>query len=248
MLYVPFVAGILVARSLSWRVWLLGLSFTFLFFARESLVAWWRARRRQREAQNARRLMVVYLWLSVLFGAPLLIYSHLFGLVPVGVFALFLLAINTEQAGRLEDRTVLGETLAIIGLTATAPAAHYVARGSWEMTALWLWIVNILYFTSSVFYVRLRVVAANPRKEQAHEQMRRSCAYYHSFLLASLLVLATTRSLNLFALIAFGPVIGRAFWHLVNPPTQLNLWRIGMFEIAYSAVFLIFIALAFSRS
>jgi hypothetical protein len=248
MLSVPLVTGILVARGVSWRVLLLGLTVTFLFIARESLLVWWRAYRRGREATEARRLMVIYSGLAAVFGAPLILVYHLNGLVPLGVVAVILLGINTEQAGRLEERTVLGEILAIVGLTMTAPAAHYVARGAWENTALWLWALNALYFTSSVFYVKLRVSAAHAKEEEVRRQMRRNCAFYHSFLFAALLVFALTRSLNIFVLIAFAPVLVRAAWHLLRPAGQLNLRRIGILEIVYSVIYLIFLTLGFSLS
>jgi hypothetical protein len=248
MLSVPFVTGILVAGTVSWRVLLLGLSATFLFIARESLLTWWRARRRGREAGTVRWLMLIYLGLAGLFGAPLLFQHHLFGFVPLGLLAFILLGINTEQAVRQEERTITGEVLAIIGLTLTAPTAHYVARGEWESTALWLWALNALYFTSSVFYVKLRVLSVHSRKEQARQQIERQCAFYHSFLLMALLVLALTGSLNVFALIAFAPVLMRTAWHLLKPADQLNLRRVGVLEIFYSLIFLIFITLTFNRT
>src|ERR1051326_7839061 len=180
MLYVPFCMGILVAGSLSWRVLLLGLSMTFVFIARESLLLWWRARSRGKEASDTGRLMLIYFGLAALCGAPLIFFSQLFGLVPMALLVIVLLGINTLQAAQREDRTVLGESLAIIGLTLTAPAAYYVARGKWETVALWLWILSALYFTSSIFYVKLRVLALSARKEQARQQAWWSCALYHS--------------------------------------------------------------------
>ena len=110
--------------------------------------------------------------------------------------------------------------------------------------ALWLWALCALYFASSVFYVKLRVYWLNRRKEQARRQARFRCALYHAFLLAALLVLAVTGSLNLFALVAFAPVLARSFWQLIKPATRLNLRRIGVLEIIYSVVFLIFITLS----
>jgi hypothetical protein len=226
----------------------LSLSATFLFIARESLLIWWRARSRGREADAARRLLVIYLALGAICGAPLIFHHQLFGLAPFALAGVILLAVNAQQAVRLEERTVLGESLAIIGLTMTAPAAYYVARGSWSSVAGWLWALSALYFASSVFYVKLRVLTLHARQPQARERVWRHCAFYHSFLLVSLLLIAATGSLHLFALIAFAPVLIRSFWSLLKPANRLNLRRAGVLEIIYSLVFLVFTTLTFSLS
>jgi hypothetical protein len=248
MFSVPMITGILVARSPSWPVVFLALSTTFLFIARESLVVWWRSRQRGRSHREAQLRLAIYLGLAALFGAPLVFVARLFGLIPFGAAALVLLLINMKQAEQLEERTIIGEMLAIIGMTMTAPAVHYAARGEWQMTALWLWALSALYFMSSVFYVKLRVLTAHARSDDHRRQIRRRCALYHGFLLSALVALTLTGNVNLFAVIAFAPALGRAFWHVLTPASHLNLRRVGVLEIVYSLVFLAFIALSFSRA
>ena len=244
MLYVPFVVGTLVAARFSWRMVMLALSVTFLFIARESLLAWWRGRSRGQTLVEARRMMV-YLSLAAVFGAPLVLFYQLFWLVPLGIVTLALLAINARQAVRREDRSIGGETMAILGLTLTAPTAYYTASGASDGTALWLWAMCALYFTSSVFYVKLRVHWLNRRKPEARRHSWRLCALYHSFLLGALMVFAITGSLNLLTLVAFAPALARSFWQLAKPAAGLNLRRIGVMEILYSLVFLVFITMTF---
>src|SRR5262249_43133698 len=158
------------AGSFSLRLLMLGLSTTSLFISRESLLLWWRARSRGQKQDAARRSALVYLGLAALFGAPLVLVYHLYLLIVVGVATVALLLVNARQAVRREDRTTGGEILAILGLTLTAPAAYYVSRGAWESKALLLWGLCALYFASSVFYIKLRVYAVNPRKEEARLQ------------------------------------------------------------------------------
>ena len=245
MLYVPFVAGASVAGNFSWRVVLIALAMTFIFIARESILAWWRARRRGGDNRESRRLMLVYLGLAAAASAPLILVNRLYWLAPLGLASIVLLAVNAEQGARREDRTVAGEMIAIFGLTLAAPTAYYVARGQWDAVALWLWALCALYFASSIFYVKLRVHWLNRRKQQERRQALVRCALYHSFLLLALLALAVTGSLNLFALVAFAPVLARSFWQLIKPAAGLNLRRIGVLEIIYSVVFLIFVTLSF---
>src|SRR6185436_7202109 len=129
--------------------------------------------------------------------------------------------------------------------TMTAPAAYYVARGAWDQTAVWLWALSAAYFASSVFYVKLRVTGLHAKRPDDKRRARWQCTGYHAFLLASLLALAVTRSLPLFAMIAFAPVLARTFWSLLKPAQSLNLKRIGITEIIYSLIFLIFTTLTF---
>jgi hypothetical protein len=234
-----------VAGIFSLRVLALVMSSTFLFAARESLLQWWRGHSRGQAQIGARRTMLIYLMAAGLLTAPLVLASHLYLLIPAGAASFALLAINAQQAVRREDRTILSEMIAIAGLTMTAPMSYYVASGAWDGIAAWLWALCALYFASSVFYVKLRVYTISKRKELARRQTWRRCAFYHSFLLAGLIVLATTGKLSLFALVGFSPVLIRSFWHLVKPAYQINLKRIGVLEILYSVVFLVFITLTF---
>src|SRR5215216_789588 len=245
MLYVPLVVGVLVAGAFSLRVLALTLSASFLFIARESYLAWWRARSRGQAQPEARRRMLIYLGLAALFGAPLVLISKLFLLAPFGLATLGLLIFNARQAVRREDRTIGGEIMAIAGLTLAAPAAYYTARGRFDSTALWLWALCALYFASSVFYVKLRVYSVARRRELERRVSWRSCALYHAFLLAGLVALFFQGSFNLSILIAFFPVLARSFWQMANPAEKLNLRRVGVLELVYSLVFLIFITLTF---
>ncbi len=245
MLYVPLAIGALVAWSAPLPLWLLALSVTFVFIARESLLMWWRARSRGRQNGQALRFALSYLALAGAFGAPLLLVYHLYWFIAMGLAALTLLAINARQAVRREHRTIGGEMMTIAGLTLTAPAGYYAARSALDVTALWLWALCAVYFASSVFYVKLRVSTINPRTYEARRESWWRCAFYHAFLLASLLVLALTGSLNLFAFAAFAPVLTRSFWYLARPARRINLRRVGWLEMIYSMVFLIFTTLNF---
>jgi len=202
MLYVPFVLGVAVAGRVNWPVLLLLLSATAVFISRESLLVYWRARARGRDAAEAGRTLLLYLALAAAFGSPLILAFELLWLIPLGVIGAALLLINGAQATRMEERSMMSEIMAIGGLTMTAPAAYYAASGRWEMTALWLWLLSALYMASSVFYIKLRVYRLNPRKQAEQRQALRSCAFYHSFLIVALPALIFAGNLGLFAFIA----------------------------------------------
>lgn len=245
MLYVPFAVGVIVAGSFPVRALLLALTVTFVFISRPSMHAWWRARRQGQADKESLRALIVCIGLGIACGLPMLLIDKLFGLIPLGAASALLLAINAEQAARREDRAFANEIMAILGLTLTAPTAYYAVRGVWDAKAVCLWAMCALFFASSVFYVRLRVYSVNQRRERERARVWRGCALYHSFLLVSLVALALTGNLRVFALIAFAPALARSFWHLFAPGGRLNLKKIGVLEIVYSVVFLIFIALSF---
>src|SRR5262245_37101437 len=157
MLYVPFALGVAVAGWFSWPVLLLFGATTAMFISRESLLVWRRARNRGREAKEAGMLLAIYLAIAALCGTPLILVWRLHWLIPLGLFGAALLLVNAEQATRLDERSIAGELLAICGLTLTAPASYYVARGMWDKIAIWLWLLSVLYFASSVFYIKLRI-------------------------------------------------------------------------------------------
>lgn len=248
MFYVPFVLGLLVAGKFNLPALLLLLSATAVFIARESLLVWWRARKRGRQTQSAAeagRLLTIYFLIAAATGVPLIAVYKLYWLIPLGLAGSMLLLVNGWQAADFEDRTVQSEVLAIIGLTMTAPAAFYVANGQWGQIAWWLWGLSAAYFASSVFYVKLRVAWLHAKNASEKSRVRRQCVGYHCFLIASLLVLSVTGSLPLFALVAFAPVLARTLRSLLKPENHLNLKRIGIAEIGYSVVFLLFITLTF---
>jgi hypothetical protein len=248
MLYVPFALGVAVAGRINGAAWLLLLATTALFIARESLLVWWRARRRGREAVDAGRLLLVYLALAAVAGLPLLFVWRLGWLVPMGLAGVLLLIINGQQAAQLEERSLGNELLAICGLTLTAPASYYVARGRWDATAWWLWLLSACYFASSVFYIKLRIYTLNPRKQVEQQRARRLCAWYHSLLLVALLALLLAGKLSLWVLLAFAPALWRAFWRVFRPVQQINLARAGVLEIIYSLIFLLGVWLSLRRT
>jgi hypothetical protein len=221
------------------------LAVTGLFLGRDSVLAWLRARdRRQAAAREGRAAAwqlggagACTLLLLVLFRPP-------WALVPLGLFGALVLGVHLVQMRRREARTVGGEILAILGLTATAPAAHLVATGSWNRGALGLWALAALFFASSVFHVKTRVLGMQARKAEAHGAMRAASAAYHVLLAAGLTVLVALQLLHPLGLAGFLPVVLRALVAVVRPARRVDLVRAGVLEIVYSIVFLVCVALA----
>ncbi len=252
MLYVPYVAGALASGSRALAnvpglVLLLG-SVTGLFLGRESLLAWLRLRDRGQDTRDDARATWWQMGGAVACAAGLLATRPPAAIVPLGVLGALVLGIHVVQMRRREARTVFGEVLAILGLTLTAPAAYLVGTGAWSARALLLWALCVLFFTSSVFHVKHRLLAAQPRRAAERRAMRWASAAYHVLLVVALVALAAARQVHLFVFVAFLPVVVRALTALRARPGRPNLVRAGILEIVYSVLFLLFLTLAVRRT
>lgn len=238
MFYVPMALGLMAAGTFNWRVVLTIVSSSLLFISRESLLQFWRARERGRHDTHALGLLTAYGMVATILAAILLWYGHLYLLPALAVPGLILLMLNGHQAAQRQDRSIATELLAICGMTLSAPAIHYAALGRWDGHAWWLWAFSILYFASSVFYVKYRVSSLHGKNEAIRQRNVALLLLYHGGLLIglSLLVVRTTWPVSILA--GYLPVIFRAFHHYLHPPAELNLKRIGMLEILYAAIFL----------
>lgn len=245
MLYVPLLLGACAAGAWSIRILWLAIAATAFLFAREAALAWWRARLAGRDPGNSLRMLFLYSALAAAAGLELVLSERLWGLAPLGAMATALAAWHARQAARREERTVTTEALGILGLTLTAPAAHYVALGRWETTGLWLWAASVAYFTSSIFYVKLRVLTAYPKQPRELARIRRWCWLYHLALALAASLAVASGAAPMPVLPAYAPILLRAFWHLWRPAPRLVLKRVGVLEILYSAIFLLFATLAF---
>ena len=247
MFYVPFALGWIAAGRSGWPVLLLLLASTAIFLSRESLLFWWRARHYRRSAEDSARALAVYAAAGTVFAAPLILVWELYGLLVLAALGIAALIATAELTVRRQGRSAATEFLAIAMSSLNAPSAHYAATGGWTPEAGWLWALSTLYFASSIFYVKLRVQDAHGKRAEDVARARSRCAAYHAVLLAALAALVITRSLPLFALIAFIPVLARAFAQVLNPSRELNLKRIGWLEVTWSVVFLAVLGAGFAR-
>lgn len=238
MLYVPMLLGFLVGRTWTWNILTLFLAATGCFLGRGPLLAWARAVRWQKPIGDARQLSLLYLGVGCSAGLVLLFLSEKWFLAPMAGLAAIVLGINTWQGMVREDRTILGEVTAILGMTMTAPAALYTTTDRFDWLLAILWLIAILYFASSVFYVKMRVLAAHERSPGSAIRARNTCLQYHTFLVVAVVALAVLRLVPPPAALGFLPVAGRAFWYAARPEKKLNLKQIGWTEVVFSLIFL----------
>jgi hypothetical protein len=116
--------------------------------------------------------------------------------------------------------------VAVGGLTLTAPAAHYVARGNWEAAAAQLWALNWLYFAGGVLYVRMHIATAIARQPRGRAAV---CGYHLALLLPALTWWPVGWCLL--------PAVARAWVGAARVRPAVRLARLGWTEVGHSLVF-----------
>ncbi len=238
LVYGPLALTALAYGHWGWRLPLLLVAATALFMAHEPLS---RIARAAVQSANRERIVSWWKWAGAYAGCGalaggLLIPLYDLWLLPllggaVGVvFGVHLLLIR-----RRVERSVAGELLAVFGLTATAPIAYYVLQSRLDWTALHLWLLNVLYFSSGIFFVKMTVSRHVGRPEAPAK--RRDCALYHGALLPAAVGVGGWVGVPWTAGLSVLAVVVRAFWGYFVPPEKLNLKKIGYLEVCYTALF-----------
>lgn len=223
---------------------LLILAVTGLFLAREA--AGLLLRRRGQEGTAL--WLGVYLALALAGALPLvLVYRRLallpIGLLVIGLFTLHALLLLWPARKRL-DRSQWGEILGVGALALTAPAACVVAGGALDSRAWMLWAACVLYFSSSIFFVKMLLAAVKVRGDFGWPErwrIGRDNLLYHVLLLIGTVILAARfgGGSGLLVAIAYLPTLFRAFrgWATLSnklPPLK----RVGLAETCYSLWFM----------
>ncbi|MFQ5738151.1 MAG: YwiC-like family protein [Acidobacteriota bacterium] len=245
LLYGPFLVVLLAFGHLQARTFLLVATLTAFFLAHEPLARLSRLAPTARTGARAtlwKRWVGLYAILGLLFSGLLLAFYGLWNLLPLGAGVALLLTLHLLLASKRKERTLAGELIGALGLTAGAPIAYYVLTEELDGTALLLWFLNLLYFVSGIFYVKMRLSRFMERNDAG--QRTWNCVLYHLFLLLSLALLISQQWLSAIAIAAFAPIVIRAFWPLIRGGGgRLNLKKIGYSEVAFTAFFVLVLSL-----
>jgi len=244
MLYAPLVIALgAVDSAAGLPAFLLVVAVTGAYLARNAaglLI-------RQRGKEGTTFWLGVFLAVFLLSLVPLLAVYHRIELLQVGLAAgaLFLLhsLLLVWPSRRRLDRSLWGEILAVGALALTAPAA-WIAVGSAPDGRMWLiWAACTLFFSSSVFFVKMLLAAARIKGAfQAANRWRagRDNLLYHSLLTPA--IAAASLLLGGWGgacvALAYLPILLRAFvgWHRLSN-TLPPLKRVGILEVIYSLWF-----------
>ena len=124
-----------------------------------------------------------------------------------------------------------------LGLTATAPAAYYVATGHRDGIALALWIANWAFAANQVHFVQTRIHSA--RLSDGRDKLRQGAGFFAGQVLmaAALIVAWRTHLLPALAVLAFVPALIRGFLWFAPGSQPLAVKRLGWTELAHGVSF-----------
>lgn len=216
MLIIPFLLGMFASRPgrlhiLLFAGWLLVYLFTF------PLLQWIRTKK------------------TSLYGKPMLLYGGL--LIPVAAILLVLeptllfwiplflplFLVNGYFARRNRERAFLNDLAAVIQFSLILFIAYQMGGGEdWRLAGS-LFLLNILYFTGTIFYVKTII------REKNNPLFYKLSVGYH---IVSLVICAVCFPAAL--LIPMTVLLLRAVWF---PKTKITVKRSGMLEIAFSLLF-----------
>lgn len=241
MLYVPLITMLIGLQAPLAPACLLILTVTGAFLGQHTTILFIR----NRAPKGAGLWLTLYAFTFILGAITLLHIYALYDLIYIGTpatIALFWLFIRSRFARKRIDRTFSGEMLAIAGLTLTAPTAITVATGHLSQTAIGLWGLYVLFFGSSVLYVKMRILAVQKKSGITIKDrltLGSGLIVYHLLLLVNIITFhITLPALGTYLLIGFAPVIIRAIIGWVTLSNTLpNLKRVGLIESVYTLWF-----------
>ena len=178
--------------------------------------------------------------LSVVSGCALLallwrgrnLELFLFGVVAVVAFGAQAIL---KKIGR--DFRMAAQIAGALGLTATAPAAYYVATGRIDWTAAALWLVNWCFASDQIHFVQLRIHAA--RANGISERLARGKEFFAGQVVLAVALAFGWRFGRLpgIATLAFVPLLLRGFAWFFRKAEPLAVHKLGKDEQTHAIVF-----------
>jgi YwiC-like protein len=230
MLYAPIIIAFASAPYINIDVLALLIAITSLFFLREPLEKLIRLRQ---EAWLSDSSIILLCVIAASSGVFLLVRGFWFLFLFLMLF-ISLLAIHLLLQSVKKSRKILSELLAIAGLTCSGLATRAVLIGQVDKEGYLLWLLCFLFFSSSVFYLKMRI--SNQMHNKDSMRFTILCLAFHSALLLVLLTLGIYKIIPMYTAAAYLPIIVRAFVGMANSG-KINLKRIGIAEVVYTIIF-----------
>lgn len=248
--YVPMIVGTAVAGHWSANLVLLFLSSSGLFLTYQPIQVLFRMTPPSEKHHAARIWTPVFLvWAAV--PGLFLLFQGLWLLVPIAILAAALFLVSLFLT-RDKPKSIVSDLAAVIGLTLTAPAAMYVLSGSLLSDILLVWLLNVLFFGSSVFYVHMKIKASGLKKEHFSRRERMLIGYvnilYHLAVLGILFTMVQARYAPSLAFVAFVPVSLHALIGTARLSSRVRFKKLGFLLLGQSLLFAILISLTFIGS
>jgi hypothetical protein len=195
-------------------------------------------RRPERFRENAVWCMI---YLVVGVGAALpLIRDGFWMIVPLGSTA-GLILITHFLLSRSLQKSVVTDIIAVCGLALGAPAMYYILTRSLDIHAWILFVINVLFFSSSVVYVHMKIRVT--RGKQSDRTLSEKLAAgrlnlaFHAFVISVVLALSIYRLTPATAVLAFVPMTIHALVGTYRLSFPVSFSRLGFALLTQSIGF-----------
>lgn len=243
VLFVPMIAGAAYANAFSWNIVWLAFSALGVFMSYvpvHTLLREFIGTRQGKEKLVAAEFWgAVYLGFGILFILPLL-YQQLWLLLVIGIFGAGSFFGNFWLTRKIQ-KSIISDLTAVAGLTLSAPSAYYVVTGVLDTNAFVLWLLNILFFGCSVFYVHLKIRASAMKNNRWHAWEKLSVGklniLYHCFVVTVIAVLVLYHLTPATIVIAFLPMVVHAIAGTIKLSHRVKFKNLGFLLLGHSIVF-----------
>lgn len=221
MLIIPFLLGLSINPT--WMHLPLFSGWFLLYLALSPLMM---LIKKKGDARFYTRWFLIYgipasvLLLFVVFQYPALLWA---GLAMIPLFM-----VNVYFARRNRERYFWNDVIAIFEMAIGGVASAYVALGEWSMFQVYVWIVNVLFFLSSVFFVKTMI------REKKNIKFRYLSWGYHILLIIGVWLVTE----QVWLVLAFVPAMLRA---IIFGGKNLTPLKVGLMEIGNTLLFTIFV-------
>lgn len=250
VLVVPMVIAVSIAEQFSVSMLLMTLAAVSAFMSyvpAQLLLRDWFGMR-----QDPSKLYSARIWLGIfgVVGAAavfVLVWQGYWKIIPIGLFAVACFVLHFVLT-RVHSKSVLSDLLAVAGLTVTAPAVLYVATGELTGRALFIWILNLLFFGSGVVYVHMKIAATSFRQGPFSLKQRLSLGFlnvvYHCVVFGIVTVLVAFEYTPTLLLLAFVPMTIHAIYGTLKLSGQVQFKKLGLLLLGHAVVFAILVRVA----
>lgn len=142
-----------------------------------------------------------------------------------------------------QPKTIPSDLVSVLGITLTGPSTYYVVSGLLDRTAFVVWVLNILFFGSCVFYVHMRIRALAAKKVQWSFRDRftygRLNLIFHVVMITILLLLVFDQLMRSLVLFAFAPITIHAVWGTLKLANDSDFRKLGLTLLGHSVAFMV---------
>jgi hypothetical protein len=195
--------------------------------------------------QSGERLRQARFWSCAYIGGgavlalPLLVQGYVL-LPAIGAAGMAALLANFLLTRRA-PKTLASDLVAVLGLSLTGPGAYYVGTGVLDERAAMLWLLNFLFFGSSVFYVHMKLRAASAKKPALSPAEKLAIGkynlFYHAVVIGLVAALVLYHRTSTITAIAFIPMALHAVYGTYTLSSRVRFKTLGFLLLGQSLLF-----------